>query len=132
MKKCDTCRGTKTLSEFHKRKTKDGRSNNCKVCTVSIAQTYYQGKRKYYIGKAAQRQKEAMQFLYDLKDNKPCFDCKKVHRYFALDYDHRDPTTKIACVSEMVSNRKAMLEEIAKCDLVCASCHRYRTYKTPS
>lgn len=48
-----------------------------------------------------------------------------------MDFDHRDPATKTKAVSQLISECRSMdiiLEEIAKCDLVCANCHRIRTW----
>lgn len=48
-----------------------------------------------------------------------------------MDFDHRNETTKVGSVAEMVANGKgqaAILEEISKCDLVCCMCHRIRTW----
>jgi len=59
-------------------------------------------------------------------------DCGDLHPYFVMDFDHRDPATKVAEVSQLVKNYTPwdrVLDEIAKCDLVCANCHRLRTYK---
>jgi hypothetical protein len=44
-----------------------------------------------------------------------------------LDFHHRDPATKLKCVAKMMSttrNWAAVLEEIKKCDVLCANCHR--------
>lgn len=66
-----------------------------------------------------------------LKESEPCEDC---HRYFpayVMDYDHRDPTTKIATISKITKEAKTVAEvwdELDKCDLVCANCHRIRTH----
>lgn len=47
-----------------------------------------------------------------------------------MEFDHRDPTTKLFSVTVAVSASKrskgAILREIEKCDLVCANCHRLR------
>lgn len=47
----------------------------------------------------------------------------------AMDFDHRDPTTKKASVGLLLlgSFNKAY-EEAKKCDLLCANCHRERTH----
>ncbi len=44
-------------------------------------------------------------------------------------WDHLNPATKIACVSEMASNHTLdeIDKEIAKCQLLCKHCHRKRT-----
>jgi hypothetical protein len=45
----------------------------------------------------------------------------------AMDFDHVRGVKK-AMVSTMTHNAwRTVLEEIAKCDLVCANCHRDRT-----
>ena len=63
------------------------------------------------------------------KLNKPCKDCKQVFNPWQMDFDHRPGTHKIKNLSQMRRERdKKILEEIAKCDLVCANCHRQRTW----
>lgn len=62
----------------------------------------------------------------------PCTDCGKTYAPCVMDFDHRDPSTKVDDVSSMVKRMVAwetVLAEIAKCDLVCVCCHRLRTYK---
>ena len=45
----------------------------------------------------------------------------------AIDFHHRDPKEKEFTVSQMLrrgKTEKQMLKEIAKCDTLCANCHR--------
>ena len=68
--------------------------------------------------------------IQTLKSN-PCTDCEKSFPYYVMDFDHRDPATKTYDVPTMVKQMFAwgtVLTEVAKCDLVCACCHRLRTY----
>lgn len=45
-----------------------------------------------------------------------------------LDIDHIDPATKTASLSSMhLLKREKWLEELAKCQLLCASCHGRKT-----
>jgi hypothetical protein len=55
-------------------------------------------------------------------------DCGVVFRYWVLDFDHRGD--KKVCNVAKLCNRSldAIKQEIAKCDLVCACCHRIRTF----
>ena len=47
-----------------------------------------------------------------------------------MDFDHRDPMTKVRNVTRMiVGSIDRMLAEAAKCDIVCANCHRLRTFE---
>lgn len=58
----------------------------------------------------------------------PCLDCRGVFHTASMDFDHVRGT-KLATVSQMMGCRlQAVLEEIQKCDLVCANCHAHRTY----
>lgn len=70
-------------------------------------------------------------YLRDLKSKTPCMDCQKTYPYYVMDFDHRDPTLKIATVSYVARNthnlNKVQLE-MDKCDPVCANCHRIRTH----
>jgi hypothetical protein len=46
-----------------------------------------------------------------------------------MDFDHREPGMKRHGVTRMVgrAGAAAILAEVAKCDIVCANCHRSRT-----
>lgn len=66
--------------------------------------------------------------------SEPCTDCGNSYPYYVMEYDHVRGQKKFN-----LSNHKAIamtkeqfLEEIAKCDLVCANCHRYRTHARAS
>lgn len=44
----------------------------------------------------------------------------------ALEFHHRDPREKCFCISREIANvsMERLLDEAAKCDLVCAVCHQ--------
>jgi len=49
-----------------------------------------------------------------------------------MEFDHRDGKEKRDAISTMVRSHtgdKVFMEELQKCDLVCANCHRLRTAK---
>jgi hypothetical protein len=59
----------------------------------------------------------------------PCMDCGVEYPPYIMDFDHRDPSQKTGEVTRLVTHgEKRVLEEIAKCDIVCANCHRERTH----
>lgn len=68
--------------------------------------------------------------LNQLKD-KPCADCGVRYHPWVMDFDHRDPAAKSFVLSTASAHRRvaAIVEEAAKCDVVCANCHRMRTYR---
>jgi 5-methylcytosine-specific restriction endonuclease McrA len=47
-----------------------------------------------------------------------------------IEWDHVDKTTKSFTISYEMGrkNDQEIIDEIAKCDAVCANCHRYRTH----
>lgn len=59
----------------------------------------------------------------------PCVDCGESDP-IVLEFDHRDPTTKKFDVCTGINHgysQKAIMEEIPKCDVRCANCHRRKT-----
>lgn len=62
--------------------------------------------------------------------SKPCVDCGKSYPPYVMDFDHVRGQ-KIRDVAWFVGSGsvQALLDEIAKCDVVCANCHRERTWK---
>ena len=62
--------------------------------------------------------------------NKPCMDCGISYPYYVMDFDHRNPSEKSGNLARMgASPIEEIIAEIEKCDLVCANCHRERTYR---
>jgi hypothetical protein len=65
--------------------------------------------------------------IQSFKDT-PCMDCGNKFPPECMDFDHRGDDTKINDVSSMTTcSISKILEEIAKCDIVCSNCHRIRT-----
>jgi hypothetical protein len=61
----------------------------------------------------------------------PCVDCGESDPV-VLDFDHRDPATKKFSVKDHRSKSKSLdrvMQEVAKCDIRCANCHRRRTVR---
>ncbi len=63
-----------------------------------------------------------------LKESSPCADCRNYFPAICMDYDHVG-TDKVANVARLIADGPMgkVLAEIAKCELVCANCHRLRT-----
>lgn len=82
----------------------------------------------------ARRQRERVeavrQFVRAARQH-PCVDCKGEFPWYAMEFDHRsDRADGDAVVAKMVGqgNLERVKIEIAKCDLVCGTCHNIRTY----
>jgi hypothetical protein len=62
----------------------------------------------------------------------PCQDCEGWFDPICMDFDHRPGEHKVMSIADMFARAGKMpkcviLEEVAKCDIVCANCHRLRT-----
>jgi len=62
-------------------------------------------------------------------------DCGVSHPPYVMDFDHRDPSTKLWDISYLIHKTAApwsrILDEVNKCDVVCVCCHRLRTWVAP-
>jgi hypothetical protein len=60
-----------------------------------------------------------------------CADCGQKYLAVVMEFDHRDPSENRWTVSRMIGRAtNAEIEaEATKCDIVCANCHRMRTYR---
>jgi len=62
----------------------------------------------------------------------PCVDCGCTYPSEAMDFDHVRGTKAFTIGSYSTRNWDVVLAEVAKCDLVCANCHRVRTKQRKS
>lgn len=65
-----------------------------------------------------------------IKASTPCHDCGQRFPHYVMEFDHARGTKKLN-ISSMCSRRidgPTVVEEIEKCDLVCANCHKVRSY----
>jgi len=70
----------------------------------------------------------ARQSCIDGLKSKSCADCGSAYPPCCMDFDHVRGG-KVAGIGEMLTwNKARVLAEVAKCDLVCACCHRLRTH----
>jgi hypothetical protein len=68
--------------------------------------------------------------VWEIKEQSGCIDCGEKYPHYMLHFDHKPEFEKNGSVSEIYSRhgREKGLEEMAKCDIVCANCHAIRTY----
>lgn len=73
---------------------------------------------------------EVKNWLREYKTSLRCVICGENHPA-CLDFHHRDPknkTREVSVMSEWGYSVKRILEEISKCDVLCANCHRKLHY----
>lgn len=134
---CRVCKIEKPLTDFHKKKP-DGYKSDCKECKTKSQRDYYkknQEKLKKQINEAKQiRINENRIRLYEYYKSHPCVDCGESNP-IVLEFDHRDGVDKIDTVGQLVWDGYSwdkVQNEIDKCDVRCANCHRIRTAKQQS
>lgn len=91
-------------------------------------QHYLKNKGKYAEASRIARERKR-ELMKELK-NGPCVDCGISYPYYVMHWDHID-TDKIADVSKLMALKawQTVLDEIAKCELVCSNCHAERTHQ---
>ena len=73
------------------------------------------------------RRQRVLEFLRAFKVEHGCADCGYKEHHAALDFDHvKDGKSINVCFAKSVEQAKS---EIALCEVVCANCHRIRTYE---
>jgi hypothetical protein len=68
--------------------------------------------------------------LFNFLLSQKCTDCGESDP-IVLDFDHKIPNKKFKTISRMLSGHyswNSILDEIKKCDVRCANCHRRRSY----
>jgi hypothetical protein len=90
-------------------------------------QHYEDNRGKYAEASYAARQRRKMKIRELKKD--PCVDCEVNYPHYVMQFDHIN-SDKVGDIGTMISNYswQTVLDEIAKCELVCANCHAARTY----
>lgn len=127
LRKCNLCGEVKALDEFHVAGNSTGRQFSCKVCACARAAANYRENRVHRRIGVKAPQSALLAETRRLKDV-PCADCGGRFPAVCMDFDHLD--NKVLGVSQMVHRGyalEAILAEIAKCEVVCANCHRVRT-----
>jgi hypothetical protein len=129
-KRCNTCKQMRALSELNVRTAAaDGLQSRCREC----CREWYRKYRADHIANVARRnlgyRNELRVRIAAYFATHRCVDCGE-RDIRCLQFDHRDPSTKTADVAYLLGGAlswKAILAEIEKCDVRCASCHSRRT-----
>lgn len=107
---CDKCELDKLDDEFY---SYDYRTlKTCKDC---------------WNGGHMTKHKERVIWMRSFKEA-PCTDCGGIFPPPAMEWDHVRGIKYKAVAAMLLHSKDKILAEIAKCDLVCANCHRMRTH----
>jgi hypothetical protein len=135
-KTCIDCKETKPLTDFHRKKG-EKRKPRCRDCENARVRKRYHADARYRKRRTAKvaanvkARVNRMKAKIDVLKDVPCADCGQKWPPVAMDFDHRDPKAKRENVCTMVNDGlawKTIKAEIDKCDVVCACCHRLRSW----
>ncbi len=108
----------------------------CRPCRAAYKQEHYAAHKARYVAQAQGRKRavgeKRMRYLLEYFASHPCVDCGETDP-LVLEFDHR-ASDKAFNIGHALPYRAwaAILAEIAKCDVVCANCHRRRTMRRGS
>jgi hypothetical protein len=131
MRRCGRCGELKPVSHFAwRRKAKGQRHSMCRPCHSDYHRQHYLANKQRYIDQAAATKRRArlertLLLIEYFKDH-PCVDCGETDPV-VLEFDH--VADKEFEVARNFAERswQSILDEIEKCEVVCANCHRRRT-----
>ena len=96
--------------------------------------SHYERNKQKYIDQTAARRLRNRKYIRELKESGECVDCR-IKDWRVLDYDHLPGTKKLFEISvapERGYSIQKISDEIAKCELRCANCHRIITVERAS
>ncbi|MAH42137.1 hypothetical protein CL614_00160 [archaeon] len=77
------------------------------------------------------RREEFREWYFSLKRGKKCEICGYDKHFSALDFHHKNAELKESSIADLITkttNKQKILEEVEKCIIVCANCHRELHY----
>lgn len=86
---------------------------------------WYDNNADHAKAEVVRRKIEMRRWLIELKSTLKCNKCGE-KRIGCLQFHHTDPSKKEINIAAMIGNgwsKKRMIEEIAKCEVLCANCH---------
>lgn len=129
MKYCSGCKQEKPFSDFNKnRRTKDGLQTWCQPCNTMWNRRNYLNRKEYFADKNRDnRERNRLSILAYLREH-PCVDCGESDPV-VLEFDHvrGDKRHNVSELSNRICAWKTIQDEIDKCEVRCANCHRRAT-----
>lgn len=134
MKYCAKCRTEKPLSEFNKNTgRKDGLQAQCRDCGKSRNNANYQEnavRRSSIRSNADLSRQRTRKYVREYLKTHPCVDCGEDDP-IVLDFDHvrGEKLSEISTLAKKGWSLDKIVDEITKCDVRCANCHRRVTHR---
>jgi hypothetical protein len=131
LRACGRCGQRKPAAEFAwRRKARGQRDNYCRPCRADYKRQHYSAHRERYVANATQRKRttsrERASLLVAFFRDRPCADCGESDP-LVLEFDHLAHKSFNIAKGIRDHSWQSVLDEISKCEVVCANCHRRRT-----
>lgn len=127
MKTCSMCKIPKDEGLFSKKKaSKDGLQSRCNGCMSKTMISVYYKDISAWNSKCRRQKGRKYTWVNELKSETKCVNCGEAESC-CLEFHHKDPSTKEYEISKMISDcasDERILEEMKKCVVICANCHR--------
>lgn len=92
---------------------------------LSAVQRHYYRNKDYYIEKANKHKNKRREFVRQIKTDRGCQICGFDEHYSALEFHHMGEKEEgIANMLRLGASLDEIEEEIKKCRVLCANCHR--------
>ena len=123
----------KLLCSFCGLKPRWRHSDKCQSCKKNYDKAYFQQHVQEKTESAVKRKRDLVDWFRALKAKRPCQRCGGQFDPVCMDFDHVPGRgRKFMEVSKMVRlgyEKEKILAEIAKCQSLCANCHRLLTHE---
>lgn len=129
LSECGRCGQSLPLSAFARYGS--GYQSYCRNCKREYDAAWYRANRAKRQAKVRIDRHAQAAWMDSLKEGKPCADCGVIYPPYVMEWHHlpgAEKTLVLADVRRAAHGKKRILAEIAKCELVCANCHRERTF----
>lgn len=134
-KKCTRCQEVKLIEQFRFRnKSKGTLQPWCKPCFSSYEREKWKSskeRRDKNIKRNKERRLRNKEYIWNYLKSNPCEACGTSDPR-VLEFDHLDRNAKSFSISDICIRSysiKRIEEEIKKCRVLCANCHRIHTYE---
>jgi hypothetical protein len=133
LRRCGRCNAWKPVAEFAwRRRERNQRHNMCRPCHSAYHREHYLANKQRYVDQARVSKRrlrlERTKYLFAYFETHPCADCGESDP-MVLEFDHLDADANAFDIGAGLPYRSwsSVIEEIGKCEVVCANCHRRRT-----
>ncbi|HEX9541925.1 MAG TPA: hypothetical protein VGA04_27600 [Streptosporangiaceae bacterium] len=134
VKHCTGCDLDLPLDQFAWRnKSKGTRQSRCRGCQKTVSDSWYAenaSRQKVSVARNSARYRAEQTETVRAAKSVPCTDCGRRFPPCAMDFDHVRGKKFFNIGRTVAKSRLStarIMAEIAKCEVVCAVCHRIRT-----